>query len=96
MEIIDFQFCRWIHLVRYKLIMMERRATGRKKQKKRQKQADGLMFQEGKDLHKRWNDEEGGGGGQHDAQRQDEACAEHDRMFGSEQSARRKNRGKSG
>ena len=54
------------------------------------------MFQEGKKLHKRRHDEESGGGGQQNAKWQDEACAEHDGMFGSEQGASRKNRCQSG
>ena len=96
MELIDFQ-CSFgfAQITRRELFRMERCTAGRKQQNDRQKQADGFMSQEGKELHDGWNDKEGGGGGQQNAERQDEACAEHDRMFGSEQGPRRKNRGKS-
>ncbi len=68
LEIIDFQYAfGFAQIMWWELFRMERHATGREKQKKRQKQTHGLMFQEGKDLHKRWNDKESGGGRQQDA-----------------------------
>ena len=54
------------------------------------------MFQEWKNLRKRGNDEKRCDGRHQNAERQDEARAEHDRMLGSEQGACRKNRGQSG
>ena len=97
LEIIDFQCAFGFAQITWReLFRLERHAAGREQQDERKEETDRLMFQEWKNLRKRWNDEKRCDCRHQNAERQDEARAEHDRMLGSEQGACCKNRGESG